>query len=200
LITENNLDDYYAQLLSQAKKEHVLPQNAVKVILDQLESHDFIGDPYTLIQIIGECRLKTAFEVVASYVDYQSGDEDGDEMVRRIALQVIGRKITDIRAFGIAEGKVREDRSPYVKAVAATLLGFLGAKYPDLRSRAARLLLEGFERRGHLEAEVWESHYEGMLELLNVSPTEWPDPTTDWDESTIDDSLVLRIRAIAAEN
>lgn len=163
----------YETLLAQARTDKTIPQKALEAIRDQLVSGEYEADPYTLLHILGKARDVESLPIIESYPDYGLEYPEDDGMVRRIALQVIGRTWAMPEAFEIAARKAFHDPSPDVQDAAPTIIGFLGARHPYLKPRAASLLVRGWENL-EVEDEVWESFHAGLLELFEVPVTEWP--------------------------
>ncbi|HEV8618780.1 MAG TPA: hypothetical protein VGQ70_04735, partial [Candidatus Udaeobacter sp.] len=112
-------------------------------------------------------------------------------------LQVIGRMWALPEAFEVAVSKAFHDPSPYVRAVAATIIGFLGSRYRQFKSRSAAILLEGLKRREELGDYTWESFYDGLLELFEVPPAEWPSAFGPLKAEDIRADLVEKAKTLA---
>src|SRR5438093_7477873 len=179
------MENDYNIILEHAKEGTAVPDDVLKRIRAQLVSGRFDEDPYTLLHILGCARDEQSLPIVRRYVDFDTGNAESDAMLRRIALQVIGRMWQRSEAFELAIHKAFEDSSPDVRAVAATLIGFLGRRFPQLRTRSAQALLKGLSKKKELGDYTWESFYYGLLELLDVPPNEWPSPA-----STVTDAQV----------
>ncbi len=120
-------------------------------------------------------------------------------MIRRIALQVLGRMWQIPEVFEIAADKAFSDPSSYVRMMAASVIGCLGASYKSLAPRAARLLLEGINRCDPETPEVWESFYEGLFELLQIPINEWPPATTQLSKTDIRQDVIARAKQVAGD-
>jgi hypothetical protein len=189
----------YDRLLEQVK-DGLKPSDTVRnTIRRQLLSRQFETDPYTLIHILGKANDIESLPLIRNYMDFDTGDADSDDMVRRIALQVIGRMWALPEAFDLALTKAFHDPSPYVRAVAATIIGFLGSRYPQFQSRSAAALLDGLSKRNELGDYTWKSFYEGLLELLQVPLAEWPSTSAPLKEEAIRTDLVAKAKALALE-
>lgn len=165
-------------LLEHAKAGRPLPSADLETLRLQLASPAPAVDPYTLLHILGKAGDRASRTLVEKYLDYGlEGDQEieGSDLVRRMAMQVLGRMWGIPEYFAVATHKVIHDPSPYVRSAAATIVGYLGARQAQHREQAAALLLEGVQHRD--EACVWESCYFGLLELLQVPPKEWPSAT-----------------------
>ncbi len=193
------MPNYYDRLLEQAKEGKRLPDNAVTSIRQQLSTGRFETDPYTLIHILGKAGDKESLPIIKEYVDFDTGDAESDDMIRRIALQVIGRMWAIPEALDLAISKAFSDPSKYVRAAAAKIVGFLGSRYPQLKAKAAAALLDGVQRRNELDAYTWESFYEGLLELLEVPVFDWPSRLAPIKETDVRRDLIERARRIAEQ-
>jgi hypothetical protein len=135
--------------------------------------------------------------IVRKYLDFDTGNPESDDMIRRIALQVIGQMWTLPEVFEIALSKAFQDPSPYVRAVAATIIGSLGSRYPNLKARSAAALLQGLAQKETLDEYVWESFYYGLLELFDIPPTQWPSPISGLKDSDIRKDLIETAKVLA---
>jgi hypothetical protein len=146
---------------------------------------------------LGRAGDRQSFPIVKKYIDFDFGNAESDAMIRRIALQVIGRMWQMPEAFEFAAQKAFVDPSPDVRAVAATLIGYLGRRYPQFQKRSAGALLKGLDKKKDLGDYTWESFYYGLLELLDVPANEWPSPSSTITDSQIRPDLVERAKSIA---
>ena len=188
----------YETLLDEVKAGKRIPTTVLDGIRDQLLNETFEGDPYTLIHILGKCNDRKSVGLIEKYIAYDSDNPEYDGMIRRIALQVYGQMWRMREAFSVARERAFQDPSPYVQAAAATTLGTLGRVYTDLRTEAARLLLDGFSRREAIEPEVWESFHDGLLELFDVPAVEWPNAAKEMTENQIRWDVVAKARELVA--
>jgi HEAT repeat protein len=191
------MSSHYDHLLEQAKEGKRIPDKAVRSIRQQLSTGRFETDPYTLIHILGKAGDKESLPIIKGYVHFDTGDAESDDMIRRIALQVIGRMWALPEALDLAISRAFNDPSKYVRATAAKIVGFLGSRYPQLKSRSAAALLEGVEKRNELDGYTWESFYEGVLELLEVPVSDWPSRLTPIKEADVRRDLIDQTRRIA---
>lgn len=187
----------YEGLVEQARAGKKMSPEILRSIREQLRSGVFETDPYTLIHLLGLAGDVASWDLIRGYLSFKKGDPDDAALVRRIAIQVIGRMWGLRESFSSVAFHAFRDESPYVQAVAATALGHLGSKYEELRPEAARLLLKGFSEKNPDEPEVWESFYSGMLELLDVPISNWPPQVGGLRDEDVKSEIVDRIRKIA---
>ena len=168
------LDENFEILLNRVKAGEKLPKQAVEKVRVRLEQRDFSGDvdPYTLIRLLGLCGNPTDSALVADFTQYGDPESDDDGMVRRIALQTLGRRFTNKEHFWHVVKAVESDPSPYVRMAALTMLGHFGSVYPELSRSAAKLLLDNIRSEDEF---ISQSAYEGIWELMGVPTAEWPD-------------------------
>jgi hypothetical protein len=188
----------YNKVLQEAKQGVKPSADMLRCIRSQLGTGRFETDPYTLIHILGEAGDISSLPIVCRYTDFDSGDEESDDMIRRIAVQVVGRMWAVPEAFDIAVKKAFEDPSKYVRSVAATILGFLGARYPNLKQRSATALLQGLSQKDSLDPYTWESFYYGLLELFEIPAQQWPSVASRLNESQIRLDLIERARSLVS--
>lgn len=147
-------------LLSRVKEGGRLTEReleAVRGALAEGERHD----KYTLVHVLWKARDSASERLVWACTD------DSDEMVRRISLQALSELSPSDDVFCLAL-RMAEDRSKYVRMVAATTIGVLGASMPRRTPEAARCLLEKFDQHRSAGDPEWEYYYEGLLDLLGV--------------------------------
>ncbi len=194
---ENKLSYFnYEDLLEQAKTGKKIPEAILQKIREQLESGDYETDLYTLLHIIGKANDRKSLPIVMEYVDYGLDDPEDDGMIRRIVLQILGRMWLVPDAFEIVAQKAFYDPSPFVCMVAATAIGILGANYPNLKTKAAKLLLQGFDQYQTEDQEIWESFYDGLLELLEVPINKWPLAIGELKKEDIDWNLIEKAKSM----
>lgn len=192
-----NNKTYYVHLLGEIQAGKQPPERALSAIRSQLEAGAPQADPYTLLHILGLAKDLSSTDLVAKYLDFNAGDPDDAALVRRIAVQVLGRMWGLQDFFDPIASKAFHDESPYVQAAAATALGYLGSKHQDLRPKTAGLLVHGFDSGRLDEPEVWESFYIGLLELFEIPVSEWPLLTRPLRDTDIRWELVERARELA---
>jgi hypothetical protein len=193
----SKMDNRYRELLERATTGAAIPPDALARIRSQLDAGRFEEDPYTLIHILGEAGDRQSLPIIQKYIDYDTGDENGDALIRRIALQVIGRMWEVPEMFEVAKQKAFNDPSEYVRAAAATIIGFLGSRYPELKERSAATLLKGYERKNELDRYTWEAFYYGMLELLKTPVPEWPRSGSGLTQSQIREDVIDKVKLLA---
>jgi hypothetical protein len=193
----------YEALLGKAKRGEKLPESVLSSIRHQLEIGQFETNPYTLIHILGKARDHQSTPLICRYLHYgvndrqaQEPDLNNEDMVRRISLQVLGLMWKRAEVFDAAADKAFHDPSPYVRAMAATVIGTLGAAFPILKRHAARLLVQGLERR-HIERDiVWEAFHDGVLNLLGVPANQWPPATRPLKEEDIRWDIIEKAKEV----
>lgn len=188
-----------SQVLDAVNRGEGLPQQTKEIIRRQLKSLNPQDDPYTLIHILGKANDMESREIVEKYLDFGIGfgcEQEEPEMVRRIAVQVLCDWWVLPEHFGTASQLAFNDPSIEVQMAAAVSLGNFGKHHPVLRQEAATFLLQGFENSSG-DQELWESFYEGMLQLVEVPYDSRPDPTIALQSEKIDNEVVKTVRTIA---
>lgn len=179
----------YRDLLTLAKEGKPIPVSELRSIREKLVNGTCDGDPYTLLNILGAAGDIESLPIVERYLDFEGGDPEDDGMVRRLALQIISCQWAMVEGFDAAKTKITADHDKYVRAAAATAIGFLGARFPALATEAAKLLLSTLQNEG-LDAYTRESAYLGLHSLLKIPRRRWP--ATDWSiEATVPDPLIM---------
>jgi hypothetical protein len=192
-----NLSQHDAEaVLSAVKGGRTLSGKTREAIRRQLASRACGADAYTLIHILGKADDTESKNIIESFLDFGLADPSDDGMVRRIALQVLGQMWELPETFEVAAHKVFDDPSPYVRAMAAAVIGSLGARYLYLRSKAAQLLIRGFEQRSTEREIVWESLHDGLLDLLDIPYSERPLPTRGLKEQDIRWDILEKARQL----
>jgi len=196
----------YSRLLDDLKAG-IKPSNEIlQSIRNQLLTCQFKDDLYTLIHILGKSHDIQSRKIIETYLFYYTHtcindiaiDIDDGGMIRRIALQVLGRMWGIPEVFDIAADKAFHDPSLYVRMMAASVIGHLGSLHATLTPKAAHLLLQGMSRRDE-EREVWESFYEGLLELLHIPIDEWPSAAKELTDEDIRWDVIARANQLASE-
>jgi len=190
------------QVLDAVSRGESLPQDKKLDIVHQLESRKPKEDPYTLIHILGKANQIDCREIIEQYLRF--GDHFGKEyehpdMVRKIAVQVLCDWWVLPEYFNTASQLAFNDPSIDVRMAAAVSVGNLGKYHPELRREAAKLLLRGFASSRE-EQELWESFYEGMLQLLEIPYEQRPDPTKDLRPEDVDDSVLEKVKRIPGDS
>lgn len=185
----------YQQLLETAKERNTLNEEELGAIRDQLATGTFEYDPYTLLHILGHARDVNSLPIVKRYLDPQI--TSSNPMLRRIALQVIGRMWALPEAFNVAVDKVFNDPDTEVRAAAAGVIGFLGGKYRELRKESAKIIVRGLQTRSDTDDYVWSSFYFALLELFHVPFEDWPLPIEPLTEDKINRGLIEKAKAVA---
>lgn len=162
-------------LLEQAKSTGRISPADLRNVRDALRTGDPRYDRYTLLHIIGKADDRESAGLVRSFLQCGLDDPEDDGMVRRIALHVLGIMWSTADVFDEARRMGEEDPSPFVRMIAASALGHLGAVHVARRRDAAVALLTGF-RRTNEEPEVREAYYFGLLELLQIPMEQRPMP------------------------
>lgn len=180
-------------LLQRVKGGARLTERELDFVRRTLADERTQEDKYTLIHILWKSHDPPASNQIWAHAT------DSDEMVRRIALQALTELVPSEDVFNLAL-RMAEDRSRYVRMVAATTVGTLGAQLPKRAAEAARLLLENFERcQSNADAE-WESYYEGLLDLVQVPHDKRPLVTRDLRSSDIQPEVIATARSLAAQS
>ena len=190
----------YESLLDQAKQGGKIPAEALNAIRSQLEMERFEADPYTLIHILGKLDDRQSLSIIKRYLTYDSGEQENDALVRRIALQVLGRMWALPEIFETAIKYAFGDPNSYVRAAAATIVGFLGSRHSELRSKAASALIRGLEQAGEVDEYTRESFYFGLLELFDVPANEWPSPKSTVKSVGFRKDLIEKAKVIAVKD
>ncbi len=188
----------YLALLDQAKEGTPLPSSVLDDIRDQLITGEFRTDPYTLIHIIGRSKDLASKDIVSTYLDYRSDDPDDAALIRRLTVQVLGRMWALREYFPVIASKAFKENA-YVRAVAATALGFLGSTYADLKPEAARLLLKGLQEYDPSAPEVRKAFYVGLLELIDAPFSKWPAVASTLKEDDIEQAVLERAQDLASQ-
>lgn len=191
----------YQQILERAKNRLQLSRDDLVAVRSQLASGEFEEDPYTLLHILGKAGDTESLPIIWKYLEFDSGNADDDEMIRRIALQVVGQMWAVPQAFDVAIDKAFNDPSDYVRAMAATVIGTLGSRYPQFKRAAAACLLRGTTQKEALDWYVWESFYYALLQLLGVPASKWPQHASGrLRESDVRDDVIAEARTIVARS
>jgi hypothetical protein len=201
---ERRLD--YGQLLEDAENDRPVSPEIREHIRQQLRTRDFEADPYTLIHILGHLEDFESEPLIRQYLDFDDATVTNDpDMIRRIALFVYGNMWSRPEAFDIACQKAFDDPSPYVRLVAAPIIGHLGRVHPELKRRAAAALVKGLDRLGPLEQVpeeenvLWGAFYDGILDLYAIPLDERPLPTRAIREENVRRDLIGQARHDALE-
>ena len=150
-------------------------------------------DKYTLIHVLWKAYDRRSRNLIWTQAT------DSDEMVRRIALQALTELTPSEEVFNLAL-RMAQDPSKYVRMVAATAIGTLGALLPQRAAEAARFLLENFERRQATADSEWESYYEGLLDLVQVPQDKRPLATRELRSADIQPEVIATARSLAAHS
>lgn len=190
-------DIRYEQLLSQAKQGIVPSPEDLRDVRFQLEKEVPSADLYTLIHIVGKAKIKSLKNLLVKYTTFHQGEDS--EMIRRIAIQVLGQMWDDRDAFGIAAEKAFNDPSELVRMIAATTVGHLGARYPDLASQAGHLLARGFHETLGVDQELWEAFHRGLLYLFDVPVQQHPNAANQLKPSEVRWDLLARAECLGGQ-
>ena len=196
-MTTENSPTSLEQLLEYVKSGRRIPEESLRAIRSELAAGCPQGEAYTRLHILGKAGAKDCADLVKSYLEFGEPHSEDDAMVRRIAIQVLGRMWELPEAFPLATEKAFKDPSPLVRAAAATIIGFLGARNSEFKKTAALLLLKGLDDSDRQEVEVWESFYIGLLELFEVPPVEWPLATRELKTEDLNLDLLNQARQLA---
>jgi HEAT repeats len=183
------LDD--ETLLRQVKKGEGVPEQELALIRERLAARVTSQDKYTLLHILWKSHDLKAKDVFVLHLG------DGDEMVRRIAVQAFTELWPSEEAFQIARRMLR-DPSKHVRMAAASSIGELGAVLRQRTADAAVLLLELFDSLQSEGGPEWESYYDGLLNIANVPYSKRPLATRPLSRSDVDEDVIRHARALAA--
>jgi HEAT repeat protein len=188
----------FNELLARVKEGGRATEAELAEVLHALEARGDEVDPYTLLHIIGKTGDRRFVPIVKRYLTAGTGDrESEDDMLRRIAVKVLGQWWKVREVFEPIARSAFSDPSPFVRQVAASALGELGSEHPDLKSASASLLLKGLERYGQEERSVWGAFYEGILILAGVPPSRWPARPDESAPEKLDRDILEEVRRLA---
>jgi HEAT repeat protein len=178
-------------LLSRVKQGGQLAVQERDLVRRALADQSTPEDKHTLIHILWKARDAQSGTLIWARV------ADEDEMVRRIALQALTELTPSAEVFNLAL-RMAEEPSKYVRMVAATAIGTLGALLPQRTAEAARFLLENFERRQATADAEWELYYEGLLDLVQVPQDKRPLATRDLRMADVQPEVIATARSLTA--
>lgn len=180
-------------LLNRVKAGDRLTERELDVVRRALADERTQEDKYTLIHVLWKSSDSLSRSLIWAHAS------DSDEMVRRIALQALTELTPSEEVFNLAL-RMSEDPSKYVRMVAATAIGTLGALLPHRAAEAARCLLENFERCQSDADSEWESYYEGLLDLAQVPQDKRPPATRELRAADIQPEVIATARSLAAHS
>jgi hypothetical protein len=180
-------------LLDRVKRGERLTEREVNFVRSALADERTQEDKYTLIHVLWKVYDARSRALIWPHA------ADPDEMVRRIALQALTELAPSDEVFNLAL-RMAEDSSKYVRMVAATAIGTLGALLPRRAAEAARFLLENFELRHSAADSEWESYYEGLLDLVKMPRDKRPLATRDLRSADIQPEVIAVARSLAAHS
>lgn len=195
----NGEDHSYEKMLAEVREGRQLTEIEAAEICSLLRDRSGCADPYTLLHILGKGDERGATELILQFVEFGKDDPEDDGLVRRIALQILADWWCLEEVFEIAAQMAFSDPSPFVRAVAASAIGRLGHAHHRLRSSAAALLLRGVKDRAEECPEVWESFYDGMLELAGVPPAKRPYRSGGLTPEDVDPGILSRIEGMVIQ-
>lgn len=194
----------FREMLARVKQGGRLSDAELNVVRVALQSGTTDEDPYTLLHIIGKAGDQRLATLVSRYLavgldSTKDGaeEDDGVDMMRRLAIQILGQWWKRKDVFEWAAQAAFRDPSPMVRAMAASTLGDLGLAHAELRDRAAALLLEGLERHAGEQREVWGSFYEGALTLAEVEHSKRPLRPGELRPADVDQMVLKRLQSYA---
>ena len=180
-------------LLSRVKRGERLTEREHDFVRSALADERTREDKYTLIHVLWKSYDTRSRDLIWAHAS------DPDEMVRRIALQALTELAPSEEVFNLAL-RMAHDSSKYVRMVAATAIGTLGALLPQRVAEAARFLLENFERSQSTADSEWESYYEGLLDLVQVPQDRRPLATSQLRRGDIQSEVIATARSLAARS
>ena len=176
-------------LLDRVKRGDRLTEREVDFVRSALAEVGTPEDKYTLIHVLWKAYDVRSRALILAHAT------DPDEMVRRIALQALTELAPSDDVFNLAL-RMAGDSSKYVRMVAATAVGTLGALLPRRTAEAARFLLENFERCQAAADYEWESYYEGLLDLVKAPQDKRPLATRDLRSADIQPEVIATARSL----
>jgi hypothetical protein len=189
---------FFQELFARVKQGGRLSDSELSAVRSALESGTTDEDPYTLLHIIGKVGNQSLAPLVSRYLTVGLDDpDDEDDMLRRLAIQILGQWWKRRDVFESMAKAAFEDPSPHVRSIAASALGDLGLEHPQLRSQAAVLLLKGLEGYGKEDRHVWGSFYNGALTLAEVEYSKRPLRPEELTPGRLDQMVVKKVRGYA---
>ncbi len=191
---------FFQELLARVKQGGRLSQSELNAVQSALESGTTDEDPYTLLHIIGKTGNQSLAPLVSRYLtvglDHPS-DDDNIAMLRRLAIQILGQwwKRRDV-VEAVAKAAF-EDPNPHVRMMAASTLGDLGLEHPQIRRKAAALLLKGLEGYGTEDRHLWGAFYNGALTLADVEYSKRPLRPDELTPERLDEMVLKKLRSYA---
>jgi hypothetical protein len=151
-----------------------------------------------LLHIIGKTGDQRLAPLVSRYLTVGLDDpDDEDDMLRRLAIQILGQWWKRRDVFDSVAKAAFEDPSPLVRMMAASALGDLGLEHPQLRRQAAALLLKGLEGYGKEDRHVWGAFYNGALTLAEVEYSKRPLRPEELTPGRLDEMVLKKVRSYA---
>ncbi len=193
-------DNFFRELLTRVKRGGRLSNLELDAVVSGLESGTTDEDPYTLLHIIGKTGNQSLAPLVRRYLTVgldDPSDDDNKDMLRRLAIQILGQWWKRRDVFESVAKAAFEDRSPHVRMIAASALGDLGLEHPQLRSQAAALLLKGLGGYGKEDRYVWGSFYDGALTLAEVEYSRRPLRPEELTPERLDEMVLKKVRSYA---
>lgn len=191
---------FFQELLARVKQGGRLSDSELNAVRSALESGATDEDPYTLLHIIGKAGNQSLAPLVSSYLTVgldNPSDDDEDDMLRRLAIQILGQWWKRREVFESLAKAAFDDPSPHVRLIAASALGDLGLEHAQLRSRAAALLLKGLEQYGKEHREVWGAFYAGALTLAEVECSKRPLRPSELTPERLDEMVMKKLQSYA---
>jgi hypothetical protein len=191
---------FFQELLARVKHGGRLTDSELNAVRVALESGTTDEDPYTSLHIIGKAGDQSLAPLVSRYLTVGLDDPDGeneDDMLRRLAIQILGQWWKRRDVFESVAKASFEDPSPHVRMMAASALGDLGLEHPHLRSQAAAVLLKGLEGYGKEDRHVWGAFYNGALTLAEVEYPKRPLRPAELTPQRLDEQVLEKVRSYA---
>src|SRR5687768_3043201 len=90
------------RMLSHVRSGHALSTSEIENLCHELQHPTADSDLYTVIHILGKANVRVVATIIEGYLAHKSEDPEDAEMVRRIAMQVLGRMWSLATAFPAA--------------------------------------------------------------------------------------------------
>ena len=180
-------------LLTRVKRGERLTPHELNWVRQSLVERMSDEDKYTLIHVLWKSRDRESEDLIRAHLT------DGDEMVRRIALQTLADLFPRDDIFDLAVASLH-DPSAYVRMIAASAVGTLGATLVSRAGEAAAVLLQRFER-SHIDDDPERvAYYDGLLNLMEIPWNIRPLPTRPLRAKDIDTAVIAAARELATRS
>jgi HEAT repeats len=191
---------FFQELLARVKQGGRLSDSELNAVRSALESGTTDEDPYTLLHIIGKTGNQSLAPLISRYLTVgldDPSDDDNVAMLRRLAIQILGQWWKRRDVFEAVAKAAFEDPNPHARMMAASTLGDLGLEHPQIRRKAAVLLLKGLEEYGIEDRYVWGAYYSGALTLADVEWSKRPLRPHELTPERLDEMVLNKVRSYA---